>query len=109
MIPRTSLKVVLAVCAVAMLIVNAWAMTPALAASNIDCQHVHASSSIGTGHQSVPSPACCADRHCCPMQPHLPTAGQPKPLEDEYQSVIKEVQPLLLIRAIDPPPRALQT
>ena len=56
-------------------------------------------------HNRVGAGGCCSDMHCCPIVPRLPqadvvlqTARLPQPpLDDEI--------PLLLIRAIDPPPR----
>lgn len=56
-------------------------------------------------HDRVGAGDCCSDMHCCPIVPRLPhaevilrTARLPSPpLDDET--------PLLLVRAIDPPPR----
>ena len=107
MITGTPLKIVQIVFAAAMVIANALAMTPASATPRFDCQHVHASSSASNDHHPLPAVACCSDMHCCPMLPDLRIPGQPKQLGYQYQSLLKVVQPLLLIRPIDPPPRTL--
>jgi len=61
-----------------------------------------------TGDQHHQSTSCCTDMHCCPLIPALPAAKAPSPGTDAVGSWIAAAVPLLLIRAIDPPPKTAE-
>lgn len=49
---------------------------------------------------------CCVSMHCCPIMPTLPTAAQPLSEPLVVRPSVATSSPLLLIRPIDPPPKA---
>nr|OAP90243.1 hypothetical protein A4U53_30475 [Rhizobium leguminosarum] len=49
---------------------------------------------------------CCVSMHCCPIMPAVPTATQPLSEPLVVRPAVASSSPLLLIRPIDPPPKA---
>lgn len=50
---------------------------------------------------------CCVGMHCCPIMPALPIAAQPLSQRLVVRPAVATSSPLLLIRPIDPPPKAI--
>ncbi|MBY5412357.1 hypothetical protein HFO98_28705 [Rhizobium leguminosarum] len=48
---------------------------------------------------------CCAAMHCCPILPELAKVAAPPFEPGRHERTQSVDRPLLLIRAIDPPPR----
>ncbi|MBX5201203.1 hypothetical protein HJB81_07345 [Rhizobium sp. NZLR1] len=51
--------------------------------------------------------ACCSTMHCCPILPQLASIAAPLIEPGIHERMSAEHRPLLLTRAIDPPPRSL--
>ncbi|UWM77561.1 hypothetical protein N1937_10225 [Rhizobium sp. WSM4643] len=48
---------------------------------------------------------CCSAMHCCPILPELAKVAAPRFEPGKHEATQSVDRPLLLIRAIDPPPR----
>lgn len=57
------------------------------------------------GHASGQQNACCSMTHCCPILPELGEIAEPRFEPKRHDRRTADYRPLLLIRAIDPPPR----
>lgn len=62
--------------------------------------HPHAVDSCG------PQSVCCSTTHCCPILPELAAVAAPRQEPGRHETQPAGYRPLLLIRAIDPPPRS---
>ncbi|MBB2749970.1 UNVERIFIED_ORG: hypothetical protein GGI57_000643 [Rhizobium aethiopicum] len=49
---------------------------------------------------------CCSTTHCCPILPELAAIAAPRLEPGRHETKPVGYRPLLLIRAIDPPPRS---
>ncbi|PDT10252.1 hypothetical protein CO655_14650 [Rhizobium sp. M1] len=58
-----------------------------------------------SGHVCGQQAACCSTTHCCPMLPELAAVETPRLERGRHERTPSDSRPLLLIRAIDPPPR----
>ncbi|MBY5378718.1 MULTISPECIES: hypothetical protein [Rhizobium] len=57
------------------------------------------------GHTYDPQTGCCSTMHCCPILPELAKVAAPRFEPGRHEPPPSVERPLLLIRAIDPPPR----
>ncbi len=105
MILKLGLRSVLCTVAVAMVMLNLFAMAPALASSP-SCQPVHVEKIAEHHHGAATPSGCCDSMHCCPMLPSLPSPVLPLAVSHRHHPYLKVEQPLLLATAIDPPPRS---
>ncbi|MBY5720081.1 hypothetical protein HFO33_26425 [Rhizobium leguminosarum] len=89
------------------LLVAANSIGMAAASSTLQSQHcaVVGERDHHLGHAYGKQAGCCAAMHCCPILPELAKVAAP-PFEPARHERTQSVdRPLLLIRAIDPPPR----
>ncbi len=105
MILKLGLRSVLCAVAVATVMLNLFAMAPALASSP-QCRPVHVEKIADHHHGAATSPGCCDSMHCCPMLPSLPSPGVPSAISHHHHGHLKVEEPLLLVTSIDPPPRS---
>ena len=105
MILKLGLRSVLCAVAIAIVMLNLFTMTPALASSP-SCQPVHTENSADHHHGAATPPGCCDTMHCCPMLPSLPSPGVPSAISHRHHPHLKVEEPLLLVTSIDPPPRS---
>lgn len=56
--------------------------------------------------KGTPQPYCCSVAHCCALVPDCFAGGQPIGEADNLVARTIQPSPLLLIRALDPPPRS---
>ncbi|RFB85075.1 hypothetical protein B5K08_26455 [Rhizobium leguminosarum bv. trifolii] len=87
------------------------AMNPfglAVASTVVEIQHCPAATEHHPqfGHASRQENACCSTTHCCPILPELGAIAQPGFEPKRHERMSADYRPLLLIRAIDPPPRS---
>ncbi|MBD9451124.1 MULTISPECIES: hypothetical protein [unclassified Rhizobium] len=96
--------------ALSLMVIAAMAMAPSVNAGLLGGQCVHAYSG---SHDEKPDPdtthvgACCTDMHCCPLMPSVLPDDTSLQLDDILFAGHRAASPLLLIRPIDPPPKAL--
>lgn len=89
-----------------LMVLNLIAMSSASAHAHTGCPAVHSSD-----HSDLPRPdshgtsVCCSVASCCPLLPQLVTPALPLALARSTYAIVQVDTPLLLIRAIDPPPR----
>ncbi|MBY5590340.1 hypothetical protein HFO49_23115 [Rhizobium leguminosarum] len=57
------------------------------------------------GHAYGKQAVCCPAMHCCPILPELAKVAAPPFEPGRHERTQSVDRPLLLIRAIDPPPR----
>ncbi|NNH59331.1 MULTISPECIES: hypothetical protein [Rhizobium] len=57
------------------------------------------------GHAYGMQAGCCSAMHCCPILPELAKVAAPHFEPGKHEATQSVDRPLLLIRAIDPPPR----
>ncbi|ACS60174.1 hypothetical protein Rleg_7166 (plasmid) [Rhizobium leguminosarum bv. trifolii WSM1325] len=79
----------------------------AAAPSTLQSQHcaVVAHRDHHPGHADNPQTGCCSTVHCCPLLPQLAKVAAPRFEPERHEPTPSVERPLLLIRAIDPPPR----
>ncbi|MBY5337645.1 hypothetical protein HFO96_25355 [Rhizobium leguminosarum] len=79
----------------------------AAAPSTLQSQHcaVIAQRDHHPGHAYDPQTGCCSTMHCCPILPELAKVATPRFEPGRHKPTPSVERPLLLIRAIDPPPR----
>lgn len=106
MILKLGLRCALSAFAIAMVAINLFAMIPPAAASAHDCNPSRAETHTADHHDSTTQPACCDSVHCCPILPELPSPETPSAACLRPHAYLKSEQPLLLVTAIDPPPRS---
>jgi len=102
---RVGLRPVLCAIALAVVMLNLFAMTPASALSE-ECDVAHAETAAGRHHGPDVPQGCCDTTHCCPMLPCIPSPGVPLAIRHQHHIHLKVEQPLLLVTSIDPPPRS---
>jgi hypothetical protein len=72
------------------------------------CISLRAHAGHSQSHQLDRLPGlCCVSMHCCPIMPTLPTAARPISESLVVRPAVASSSPLLLIRPIDPPPKAI--
>ncbi|MQU73584.1 hypothetical protein FB009_12033 [Sinorhizobium medicae] len=91
--------------AVAVVVLNLFAISPARASSET-CHVTHAANAVGQHRGAEVPQGCCDATHCCPMLPCLPAPDVPVAIRHQHHPVLKVEQPLLLVTSIDPPPRS---
>lgn len=99
------IRTVLTFVAIAAATLNFVSMTPVAAAS--ECHQMHANAD--EGHELPAANPCCGSAHCCPLLPPLPVVTAPAVEASGHRCQSMADQPLLLITAIDPPPRKMRT
>ncbi|KWV58003.1 hypothetical protein AS026_30655 [Rhizobium altiplani] len=106
---RISSKIAHVIVALALSLMVIAAMAPSVNTGSLGGQCVHAYSG---SHDEKPHPdtihvgACCTDMHCCPLMPSVLPAETSLQLDDILFAGHRAASPLLLIRPIDPPPKA---
>lgn len=99
----------LSIIAAALLALGMFAMAPAFASAASGCHIVQAPAQAPPVFEEGPtvsdSRSCCTQMHCCPIVPVAPLATLPNPFFDPPRTNGNSDRPLLLVEAIDPPPR----
>jgi len=89
-----------------LMVLNLAAMSSASAHAHANCPAVQSSGHSDQPHQDTQGAAvCCTVASCCPLLPQLVTPMLPPALKQPPYAIVKVDTPLLLVRAIDPPPR----
>ena len=103
------LKAVVSVMAATLLMVGLFATTPAFAAPSHHCPEVQASHEVldsqRDGLDVQLARTCCAQMHCCPILPEPLVSAPPAVSFGQLHVHVRPERPLLLVAAIDPPPR----
>ncbi|PDT21281.1 hypothetical protein CO674_23790 [Rhizobium hidalgonense] len=83
----------------------------AAASTDVEVQYCQAATEHHpqSGHASGQQNACCLTMHCCPILPKLAEIAEPRFEPRRHERISAGYRPLLLIRAIDPPPRSSAT
>lgn len=104
------LKANLSKIAAAVMVVSLFATTPAFAATTHNCQEALEDHQVSDGDwddvRMQGGNACCAQMHCCPILPEPPLVSSPNAPIGPLHARVRLEQPLLLLSAIDPPPRS---
>lgn len=104
-LPRKIGRLVVAVMSVLM-VSNLIAMSSVSAHAHVGCPAAHSAYQSDRHHQNTKGTVvCCSVASCCPLLPQLVTPALPPALERSTYAIVKVDTPLLLVRAIDPPPR----
>ncbi len=91
-----------------LMVLNLAAMSSASAHAHAhtNCPAVQSSGHSDRPHQNAQgTPVCCSVASCCPLLPQLVTPALPPALARSTYAIVKVDTPLMLVRAIDPPPR----
>lgn len=96
------IKTVFTVVAIVAAIASIVDMTPTRAAAS-ECHQSQADSDHS--HQDSAARQCCSTAHCCPLVPELPVMTAPAAAAPLHLGYVRAERALLLVKAIDPPPR----
>ncbi|KRA61107.1 hypothetical protein ASD85_27620 [Rhizobium sp. Root651] len=103
------LKAGLSVIAATLLVIGLFATAPAFAAPTHHCPEVQASDQVldsqRDGLDVQLARTCCAQMHCCPILPQPLVYAPPEVPFGQLHVHVRPERPLLLLTAIDPPPR----
>lgn len=104
-LPRKICRLVFAILSL-LVVLNMITMSSASAHAHVGCPAAHSAYQTDRHHQNTNgTPVCCSVASCCPLLPQLVTPALPPALERSTYVTVKVDTPLLLVRAIDPPPR----